>query len=292
MQSGEICRCSLAVNGDSFNPFDFGKNYIKEQLKSVLMEKLGIIGGSVFFGDGFLNNLEAQEVETPYGKVDVLAGENLAYIQRHGKSNSVPPHKINHRANMAAFGELGIKKVIGINSAGSLRSKTRPGAIIIPKDYIDFNPVSFFEKEIKHAVPGLDKELRGRLAKIAKKEKISYTDWEIYYQTRGPRLETKAEVSMIKNYAQIVGMTMGSEATLAKETGIKYAAVCSVDNYANGIVRKELTEEQILENRKKNAEKLKKFIEKIVEDFSGKGGKKPEQSSGPIYDFIKNIRGV
>ena len=86
--------------------------------------------------------------------------------------NSIPPHKINHKANISALRELGVGKVIGINSVGSLRSKTKPGSIIIPKDYVDFGSVTFFDKEKKHIVPGLAKELREKLLKISRKEKI------------------------------------------------------------------------------------------------------------------------
>lgn len=250
-----------------------------------------MIGGSMFFGSGFLSNLEGKEVETEYGKVDVLVGENIVYIQRHGKNNNIPPHKINHRANIAAFKELGVNKVIGINSVGSLRSKTKPGAIVIPKDYIDFGCLTFFDKEIQRIVPELDKELRDGLIKTAKKNKIPVSDWEIYYQAKGPRLETKAEVNMMKGFAQIVGVAMANEATLAKEMEIKYAAICSVENYANGIIKKELTNDQILEQRKKNTEILKTFVEKIIEDSFKKEEKKKEESSGKIYDFIKGIRG-
>ena len=245
----------------------------------------------MFFGNGFLVNLEGKEIETEYGKVDVLAGENIVYIQRHGKNNTIPPHKINHRANIAALKELGVKTVIGINSVGSLRSKIRPGAMVIPEDYINFNCATFFDKEIKHITPGLNKELREKVINLAKKEKITTTNWGTYYQTRGPRLETKAEVSMLKGFAHLVGMTMASEATLAKETEMKYAAICSVDNYAHGIVKKALTDEQIMEMRKKNAEGLNNFIEKIIADFIKKEEKKEETSSGKIHDFIKSIRG-
>lgn len=257
------------------------------------MDKIGFIGGSIFFGSGFLNDLNGKTVETEYGKVDVLIGENIVYIPRHGKDNSVPPHKINHKANIAAFKELGVSKVIGINSVGSLRNKTRPGSIIIPKDYIDFGLITFFDRENKHVIPGLNKELRERLVKIAKKEKIEVTDWEVFFQMKGPRLETKAEVNFIKNYAQLVGTTLGSEATLAKEMEIAYAGICSVENYANGLTKKELTSEQILEMRKKNAEGLKKYIEKIITDFTRVNGKdkKEETPSGKIHDFIKTIRG-
>ena len=103
--------------------------------------------------------------------------------------------------------------------------------------------------------------------------------------------DLKAEVMMMKGFAQVVGMTMASEATLAKEMELNYAGICSVDNYAHGIVKKALTDEQIMEMRKKNAERLKKFIEKIIADFVKKEEKKEEASSGKIYDFIKGIRG-
>lgn len=257
------------------------------------MERIGLIGGSLFFGDGFLSNLKDQAVETTYGKVDALVSENLVYIQRHGKSSSVPPHKINHKANLAAFKELGIKTVISLNSVGSLRSKIKPGSLVIPQDYINLRDESFFDKEIKHITPGLDESLRQKLIGLAKKEKISAVDWGVYYQTKGPRLETKAEVNLIKNYAEIVGMTMGTEATLAKEMEIKYAAICSVDNYAHGLEKKPLTNEQIVETKKKNVEFMKKFVEKIMADFTGPAEKKEEKpaESSKIYDFINSIRG-
>ncbi|MCK4589573.1 MAG: MTAP family purine nucleoside phosphorylase [Nanoarchaeota archaeon] len=253
------------------------------------MEKIGLIGGSMFFGNGFLTDLEGKEVETEHGKVDVLVGENIVYLPRHGKSNSTPSHKINHRANIAALKELGVKKVIGINSVVSLRSKTRPSSIIIPKDFIDFNPVTFFDREIKQTRPCLDKDLKEKIIKIAKNEKITITNWEVYYQAKGPRFETQAEVNMIKGFAQIMGLTMASEATLAREMDLSYAALCSVDNYAWGIMKKELTDEQIKENKKKNTGLLKKLIEKLLEDLTKKEEK--VESSGKIHDFIKSIRG-
>lgn len=257
------------------------------------MEKIGFIGGSTFFGDGFLSHLKDQIVETPYGKVDALVSDNLVYIQRHGKSNSIPPHKINYLANIAAFKELGVKTVISINSVGSLKSKIKPGAIVLPEDYINFRSATFFDKELRHITPGLDKELRDKLIALAKREKISIVDWGVYYQTKGPRLETKAEINMIKNYAEIVGMTMGQEADLAKELEIQYAAICSVDNYAHGLTKENLTNEQMVEMRKKNVGELKKFIEKVIANFTTVEEKKEEkkEESSKIYDFIKSIRG-
>lgn len=230
-------------------------------------ERLGLIGGSIFF-DGFLEDLKPVTVKTDFGEIEVLADNEIVYVQRHGKSNNIPPHKINHKANIMAFKELGVKKVIGICSVGGVSKKMRPGSVTIPEDYINFSNVqTFFDKEIKHITPGLDEDLRKKIIETAKKDKFPVLRWGKYFQTRGPRLETKAEISMIKRFAEMVGMTMGSEATLAKELGLEYAAICSVDNYGHGLEKKPLKEEEIAEFRKKNMAKIKKLIVKIIEEL-------------------------
>ncbi|MFC1801510.1 MTAP family purine nucleoside phosphorylase [Nanoarchaeota archaeon] len=243
-----------------------------------MKERLGLIGGSIFF-DGFLEDLKPVAVKTDFGEVEVLADNEIVYVQRHGKSSNIPPHKINYKANIAALKELGVKKIVGMNSVGSVAWKIKPSSIVVPTDYINlWNDVTFFDKEIQHITPGLDEELRLKIISIAKKAGVSVTRWGIYFQSRGPRLETKAEVIMIKKFAEIVGMTMANEATLAKEMGLKYAAICSVDNYAHGMEKKPLKEEEIAKLRKQNVAKVKKLIVKIIEEMKNES---PDKKSSP-----------
>jgi 5'-methylthioadenosine phosphorylase len=171
---------------------------------------LGITGGVGFFGAEVFKKAQIQKIETPYGPVEVLEVENIFFLPRHGIKGKVPPHMVNHHANMFALKNKGITKIIGMNSVGSL--------------------------------------------------KLEIIDKGIYVQTKGPRLETRAEVSMLCNFADVVGMTMASEATLARESGLTYASMCSVDNYANGIVDEPLDNDKILANATVNGDKIRDFI--------------------------------
>ncbi|MBW2999257.1 MTAP family purine nucleoside phosphorylase, partial [Candidatus Woesearchaeota archaeon] len=222
--------------------------------------KLGVIGGSVFFSKELFDDAEEKEVNTEHGKAVVLVNENIVFVPRHGVNKNIPPHKINHKANILALKDSGVKDIIAVNSCGSLKEDIAPGSIVIPDDFICFWQIpTFFEKEIKHITPEIDEALREKIISESKEAGMQVLEKGIYVQTIGPRIETKAEIYMLKNYADIVGMTMASEATLAKEMGLNYASICSIDNYANGIKGK-VTNELIAEEREKNTEKIKKLL--------------------------------
>jgi 5'-methylthioadenosine phosphorylase len=206
------------------------------------MEKTAIIGGS-----GFKNFKE----------------KGVIFLQRHGKNT--PPHKINHKKNILSLKKKGVNTVIGICSVGSLKLNIKPGSIIIPHDYINLKNIqTFFDLEVRHITPGLDNKLRKKIINAAKKSNIETISRGVYMQTIGPRLETKAEINIIKNYADIVGMTMGTEAALAEELGIKYAAICMVDNYANGIAKKPISFKEIKKEQAKNKRKIIELLNAIL----------------------------
>jgi 5'-methylthioadenosine phosphorylase len=98
---------------------------------------------------------------------------------------------------------------------------------------------------------------------------VVVVDKGVYWQTMGPRLETKAEIVMMAGYAEVVGMTMASEAIVAKELDMEYASLCSVDNYAHGIEERELSMEQILRQSRENAESVNRIISKYLERRRG-----------------------
>jgi 5'-methylthioadenosine phosphorylase len=229
---------------------------------------IGVIGGVGFSKSEVLRNAELEEVTTPFGDVTILITDRFSFIPRHGIEENVPPHKINHQANISAFMEKGIKKIIGVNSVGSLNFEIAPPKILIPHDYINFWDVAtFFHDKIVHVVPGLDEELRRKLILIAEDLEVDIVSKGVYIQTSGPRLETKAEIKMLEDFGDVVGMTMASEATLARERGLGFASICSVDNYAHGITDEPLTNEIILENARMNGEKIAEFLLKVGEDL-------------------------
>jgi 5'-methylthioadenosine phosphorylase len=179
--------------------------------------------------------------------------------------NDIPPHMINHRANMLAFSKLGVDKILSITSVGSLKLELSPKEIIMPDDYINFWDIqTYFEDKIRHIIPGLDLELREHVYTKIRTLPLDIRFEGIYIQTHGPRLETKAEINMLKDYGDIVGMTMASEATMAKEIGIQYANISFIDNYCNGIVDIPLTIDAISKNQAKNIENVERILKQLI----------------------------
>jgi 5'-methylthioadenosine phosphorylase len=186
--------------------------------------------------------------------VGMISGTEVVLLPRHGLSGEVPPHRINHAANFLAMREMEVTSVIGISSVGSLKRHITPPALLIPHDYIEFLTATVQERAV-HVLPGLSEEIRRVLIREARHsvKGIRVYDRGIYFQTRGPRLETRAEVAVISKFADVVGMTMGSEATVARELDIQYAAICTVDNYAHGVSDRKVSIEQIRESAARNA---------------------------------------
>ena len=241
------------------------------------MKRVGIISGTIpVHEEDIFQNLQKIPVENEFGHAVVFTSETLAFIPRHGVDlkQGIPPHKINHRANLAALREMDVQEVIGINSTGSLKKSMPPGTIVIPDDYIAlWNIPTLFDDRAVHITPTLNAKMRKKLIAIAGKLGIEIREAGVYWQTSGPRLETKAEIRLMSQFADIVGMTMASEATVAAELGISYAAICSVDNYGHGLAEEPLSSEKIAQAARRNMRDILQIVTEYMHDQSD-GGKK------------------
>jgi 5'-methylthioadenosine phosphorylase len=182
---------------------------------------------------------------------DVPQGE-WTVINRHGAAGGyVLPHEIDHSSTMRYLVELGCDRVLALSSVGGLITELGPGTVLCPDDFIalDADTPSSLDGPAAHAVPGFDPAWRGEVVGAIGEAGIDVIDGGTYWQVRGPRLETPAEVRFISAHAEVVGMTVASECVLAAEAGLKYAAICVVDNHANGVADKELTLLEIERNR-------------------------------------------
>jgi len=227
---------------------------------------VGVIGGSNLYDTFLFAQARRKSVATSYGVADVYQNESIAFIPRHGSRRTIPPHMINYRANLAALQAVGVRKVVGVCMVGSLKKAIKPPTILIPHDYVSLWSVpTFFNDRVEHLTPLLDQSLREHLISTARKNKIRVHEKGVYVQTSGPRLETEAEIRILKNYGDVVGMTMASEATLAQELGLGYAAVCTVDNYANGIAKSPLDFRKILEDAALHKESVVRLVVKSIE---------------------------
>jgi len=183
-------------------------------------------------------------------------------LMRH--QHDLPPHRINFRANLAAMAIAGVTDIVAFGSSGSLKPKFPPGSLLIPTDYISVTDIpSIHDHAIEHVRPELSEELSKKLAKLVPAARYG----GVYVQTRGPRIETIAEVKALAWIADVVGMTVASEATLARELGMNFAALCTIENYANGLGDEVLTYEHMLaisrEHRHRNEEIVKAIIGKM-----------------------------
>ena len=176
-----------------------------------------------------------------------LDGAGWEAIERHGEHGYVLPHRIDHEANMSRLVAAGCDRVLGIGSVGGLQPQIGPGTLLCPDDFIALgSAITTRDGFDAHAVHGFDPEWRGRVIEAwAEAQSTSLVDGGVYWQTLGPRLETPAEVRAIARDADVVGMTIGSECVVASELGLRYAAVCVVVNYANGVGEDELTREEV-----------------------------------------------
>jgi len=245
---------------------------------------LGLIAGTILYGSELFQGAEQRRVETPFGSALVLAADNLVYLPRHGldQDRYILPHRINHQANLAAFEQLGIKRVVGLNSTGSLRRDLVPGTIVIPEDFISLTnvPTAAVGRAL-HVTPALSASLCQELAQAAARAGVEVVQGGIYWQNPGPRLETKAEVRLISGFADLVGMTMASEAAIACELGLEYAALCSIDNFGHGLKEEPLSEEQIRAGARLNREKMVAVVRELVLASAAAGGGPPAPPGVP-----------
>ena len=206
-------------------------------------------------------------MDTPYGKVSILKASQYLFLQRHGKKR-LPPHKISHHANIWALKSLGVEGVIAINSVGSLKTNLKPGTFVIPDDFVSFCDIpTFFDYEMRFMVPLMDAAYAEKMHRVCTGIEAETARGGVYVQTPGPRLETKAEINLLKKVGDVVGMTMASEATLCMEYSIPYVSLCSIDNYCNGIVKTPLTMGEVEEQISKNM----RTVEAVLQTILGEG---------------------
>jgi 5'-methylthioadenosine phosphorylase len=220
-----------------------------------------IIAGTSLLSSHLFENWQTISYTTPYGSVQLRKKGGFIFLQRHGDP-PVPPHAINHRANIEALHLAGVRQILAINSVGSLKKDINPGTFLIPDDF--FSPWSiatFWDKETRYMVPRGDENLQISLRLLCQAVGINPRIGGVYVQTIGPRLETRAEIRMLQQFGDVVGMTMASEATLAMEKTIPHVSLCSVDNYANGVITAPLDMDQIYANVALNTAAIVKLLD-------------------------------
>ncbi|HSQ80860.1 MAG TPA: S-methyl-5'-thioinosine phosphorylase [Casimicrobiaceae bacterium] len=209
---------------------------------------LAIIGGTGLTRLSTLAVAHREVIRTPYGEpssalvVGELAGRRAIFLARHGHGHTIPPHRVNYRANLWALKQQGATAILAVASVGAIRG-AGPGDLVLPQQLIDYTwgrTQTFFDGNGAQVVhvdftrPYSD-ELRSICLAAARDAGVPLADGGVYGAVSGPRLETAAEIDrMDRDGATLVGMTGMPEAGLARELGLDYASVCVVVNHAAG----------------------------------------------------------
>lgn len=231
---------------------------------------IGIIGGSgVYEITNKADNIEKKLIKTEYGEVEVsildIFDKKVAFIPRHAAGHSIPPHKINFRANIDALKEVGVTQIIATNSVGSMNLEMPPGSFVIPNDFLDFTEnrdKTYYENHVVHI--DVTEPYCNRLKDVINSCGDVITGGT-YVCTQGPRFETPAEIKMFKLLGgDLVGMTGVPEVTLARERAICYNSICIVSNYASGISEDNLTIDEVFEMVKSKENELLNLIYEVI----------------------------
>jgi len=243
------------------------------------MTVLAIIGGTGLTSLETLHIIHYEQVSTPYGEPSgpliygELCDKPVVFLARHGQDHTIPPHKINYRANISALKQIGVEKVIAIAAVGGIGPEMAPGCLAFPEQIIDYTwgrKHTFFEDNLAH-VTHIDfthpycETLRADLMAAARQASLEAREYGTYAATQGPRLETAAEIRrMERDGCDLVGMTGMPEAALACEMGLGYATCAVVANWAAGKSEDEITMAAIQQQLVNGMNKVKLLLHQAI----------------------------
>jgi 5'-methylthioadenosine phosphorylase len=228
--------------------------------------KVAFISGTSIVHSPLFSTWETRTANTPYGPVTYKAKGGNVLINRHGYGLPLPPHAINYRANIRGLADLGFQDVLSLNSVGSLKAELPPGTFVSCSDYVCLQqgPATFFDTELKGGAAGIANNLIPTVVAGLAPEFTIQTG-KTYVQMRGPRFETRAEIGIIRNWGDVVGMTAAYEADLCGEIGLRYNSLAVIDNFANGIGGASVDFSSFKDSVQSNQERVNRLFARVLE---------------------------
>jgi 5'-methylthioadenosine phosphorylase len=237
---------------------------------------IGIIGGTGVYDQESFEDIKEIKVFTPFGATSDLVSVGLfknikvAFIPRHGRNHTIPPHRVNYRANVWALKQLGVKRIIASAAVGSLREDYGPGTFVIPDQFIDRTKKrldTFYEEgqvcHISVADPFCE-QLQYVFIKAAQKLGLDLKKGGTYVCIEGPRFSTRAESRLFQMWkADVVGMTLYPECVLAREAELCYVSISIVTDY-DVWAESPVSTKEVIEKAHKSNEDLKKLIQEAL----------------------------
>lgn len=243
---------------------------------------IGIFGGSGFYS--FLTEVEEVRIHTPYGppsdrlSLAKLGGKRVAFLPRHSRDHSVPAHRVNYRANVWAFKELGVKEILAPCACGSLQEHIHPGDFVVLDQFVDRTrgrEDTYFHGPETHHISAAEpycSRLRSLIIEHGRKVGIRMHEHGTMVVIQGPRFSTRAESAWFtREGMDVVGMTQYPEAILARELGLCYTGIALVTDYDTGIAqgREPVSIEEVFRVFKENIGKVRDLINAVVPELAG-----------------------
>ena len=209
--------------------------------------EIGVFGGSGFYS--LLDDVREIKVDTPYGPpsdsffLATVAGRSIAFLPRHGRRHTIPPHLINYRANVWAMRSLGVKAVISPCAAGSLQRHVKPGDFVLCDQFVDRTRGrndTFFEGPVVTHISSADiydPELRRIALEVCREHGIEVHEKGTIVIINGPRFSTKAESKWFSDAGwEVISMTQYPEAYLCRELGMAVVNIALITDYDAGVL--------------------------------------------------------
>jgi 5'-methylthioadenosine phosphorylase len=186
---------------------------------------------------------QIHHLSTPWGapsgaiEEGSVEGTRVLFLPRHGPAHTIPPHRINYRANIAALAELGAEAIVTVSSVGSLKEELAPGQFVLPQQFVDFTkqrPTTFYDGGRVFHVSLADPfcpQLSQLAAEAGREVGSPFEQGRTYVCVEGPRFSTRAESKFFRSFADVIGMTLVPEVTLARERALCYICLAMVTDY-------------------------------------------------------------
>jgi len=235
---------------------------------------IGVIGGSGV-GGVLEGEPKLHRVATPWGppsgpiEEGRVGGVRVLYLARHGPGHSIPPHRVNYRANIDALRELGAEAIVTVSSVGSLREELPPGTFVLPSQFVDLTrqrPTTFFDGGRVYHVSMADPfcpELSDAAADAGRRCASPFAAGKTYVCVEGPRFSTRAESSYFRSFADVIGMTLVPEVTLARERGLCYVCLAMVTDF-DVWAEKPVDAAEIVATMTQNAARMRRVLAELL----------------------------